>query len=285
MAKSLKLPDKNLSRNGLDIVLPIAMASQNQLGAINKLLGVAKRGDKTFVRLNRFVIKWKPTCPPEMPGTFGFDFYFDGGDTKYTIIKGSGMVGHAVEITISTSIYISLHQLKSCPYKLDISPNVETDGACGSVSMEVWVSNGEKYPKHGKRNVSIHMDPPDRHGLPSIFYHINPNNDQYYTNIQQLIPISEDIIDEYSALLRDCFKISDPSIEDALVLRYMINPDEEMTIQELNSMLRDNKPITTKDSIYLVNLSVRFSGSTYRKFISGITGQLEKETPTSTSRF
>ncbi|ARJ54294.1 putative movement protein [Potato yellow dwarf virus] len=284
-SKALSLPDNSLSKNGVDMELPIAIASSNQKGVVKRLIGAAGKGDKSFVRLNKFLIRWKPTCPPEMPGTFGFDFYFDGGDTKYSIVKGSGMVGHAVEITITTSIYISTQQLKNCPYRLDMTPTTDTDGACGSVAMEIWVTNDEKYPKNGKRSVSIHMDPPMRHGLPSIFYHINPNNDQYYTNIQTLIPLSRDIIADYNSIFSKCLNIPEPTIEDSLVLRYMINPEEEENIHELNHVLSSGKPITTDDSILLVNLAVRFSGSSYRKFISGITGQLDRETPTSTSRF
>ncbi|QUI75403.1 Y protein [Joa yellow blotch virus] len=286
MSKPHVLPDKSLSKNGLDLVLPIAIASSNQIGTIKKLIGLTNsKRDRSFVRLNKFVIKWKPTCPPELPGTFSFDFYFDGGESKYTILKGSGVVGHAVEITISTTIYISAQQLKACPYKLDLTPHTESEDACGVVSLEIWVSNNESYPRNGKRNVSVMVDPPDRHGLPSIFYHLNPNNDQYYTNIQQLIPISEEIISEYSPLMRDCLKIVNPTLEDALVLRYMVNPDEEQMVREVNIALRDNKPITTEDSTFLVNLAVRFNGSSYRKFINSITGQLDKETPTNTTRF
>ncbi|WIM49646.1 movement protein [Babaco nucleorhabdovirus 1] len=285
MSKPLSLQEKSLSKNGMDIVLPIAIAYDNQPGLVKKFLGSTGQGDKSFVRLNKFVIKWKPTCPPEMPGTLSFDFYFDGGDTKYTILKGSGMIGHAVEITITTSIYISAHQLKKLPLQAGYH-TADRHRRCLRISShECLGTKGEKYPRDGKRNVSIHMNPPDRHGLPSIFYHLNPQNDQYYTNVQNLIPLSEEIMSDFSAILKDCLKIPEPSIEDALVLRYMINPEKEGIVSEMNLVLRDNKPITTKESIFLVNLAVRFSGSSYRKFISGITGQLDRETPTCTSRF
>ncbi|UPG17080.1 putative movement protein [Alphanucleorhabdovirus physostegiae] len=283
--RSFSMKDKKLSKDGMDIALPVKTAAVKRLGVVRRIMGSMGSDAKSFVRLTKFCIIWKPTCPPESPGTFAFEFYYESGDAKHVILKGKGMIGHAVKIIINTSIYINKEQLRNCPYKVNIIPGTSSDEILGSIVFDMYVSGFENYPKNGVRNVNISVEPPTWHGMPSIFYQLNPQGDQFSSNITSIIPILDEFRESYPNVIKKITRKDDMDIIDMMVLKYMLNDDEMDKVKFLEDGLRPGYTMSSDDMLYYMTLFTRFNMSSYRPFASEITGELNKETQSSTTRF
>ncbi|UTQ50622.1 MAG: movement protein [Tomato alphanucleorhabdovirus 1] len=283
--KGFTMKDKKLTKDGMEIALPVKTAAMKRLGVVRRVMGNMGSDARSFVRLTKFSIIWKPTCPPESPGTFAFEFFYESGDAKHVILKGKGMIGHAVKIIINTSIYINKEQLQKCPYKVDIIPGTVSDEILGSIVFEMYVSGLDNYPKNGIRNVNISVEPPTWHGMPSIFYQLNPQGDQFTSNITSIIPILDDFRESFPNLIKKVTKKDDMDVIDLMVLKYMLNDDEMEKVKFLEEGLRPGFNVTSEDLLYLMNLFTRFNMSSYRPFATEITGELNRETQSSTTRF
>ncbi|QYF49876.1 MAG: putative movement protein [Alphanucleorhabdovirus xinjianensis] len=256
----------------------------SRLMTVMKKMGGGKKAELEYLSIYKFLIEWRPLCNPESEGAIDFEFFYDGGNQHNTLCRGSFMIGHALTIEINANLQIHLTQVSDPPYKLRVDKKSSCSGYIGDIKMGAVYGQPGHYRMKEQSALSLSWSPTQYYGLPSIIYHLGPDGDKHKTNLEELIIMGENLIDEYSDLLKDHLGKNELTITDALALKYIIGDDEKEQVAGVINTIKNKLDMNTSESIYLGSLSNRLCKSAYRKFIEKEMGMTFSELSTSSTK-